>query len=157
MKFYATKGPRKILKPQRKAGFKSSKATQKKRNLQAKFEELDIARRNAAMNSSRETLLREEEEQRKRLRYPIGLESVHETSPPGKPVCPRKILSESRMTNPPVEFLSDDDASDVILLKDLKIQNLNDPKNRPEHPIHERMEIKCRNRSILMKKRRRLQ
>ena len=157
MKVYATKRPRKIIKPQRNVGFKSSKATQKKRNLEAKFEELDIARRNAAMNSSRETLLREEEEQRKRLRYPIGLESVHETSPPGKPVCPKKSLSESKMTNLPVEFLSDDDASDLILVKDLEIQNLNDPKNRPEHPIHERMDIKCRNRSNIMKKRRRLQ
>ena len=108
------------MKPQRNVGFKSSKATQKKINLQAKSEELDIARRNAAMNSSRETLLREEEEQRQRLRYPIGLESVQETSPPGKPVCARKSLSESRMTSSPVEFLSDDDASDLILLKDLK-------------------------------------
>ena len=61
VKFYATKGLRKTAKPQRNIGFKSSRATQKKRNLQSKFEELDIARRNAAMNSSRETLLREEE------------------------------------------------------------------------------------------------
>ena len=65
----------KTAKPQRNVGFKSSRTTQKKRNLQSKFEELDIARRNAAMNSSMETLLREEEEQRKRLRIPIGLES----------------------------------------------------------------------------------
>ena len=62
VKFYATKGLRKTTRPQRNVGFKSSRSTQKKRNLQAKFEELDIARRNAAMNSSRETLLREEEE-----------------------------------------------------------------------------------------------
>ena len=47
MKCNATKGPRKIIKPQRNVGFRSSKATQKKRNLQAKFEELDIARRNS--------------------------------------------------------------------------------------------------------------
>ena len=67
VKFYATKGLRKTTKPQRNVGFKSSRATQKKRDLQTKFEELDIARRNAVMNSSRETLVREEEEQRKRF------------------------------------------------------------------------------------------
>ena len=65
VKFYATKGLRKTAKPQRNVGFKSSRATQKKKNLQSKFEELDIARRNAAMNSSRETLFREEEEKTK--------------------------------------------------------------------------------------------
>ena len=70
VKFYATKELRKTAKPQRNVGFKSSRATKKKRNLQSRFEELDMARRNAAMNSSRETLLREEEEQRKRLRFP---------------------------------------------------------------------------------------
>ena len=120
VKFYATKGPRKIRKPQRNVGFRSSKATQKKRILQTKFEELDIARRNAAMNSSRETLLREEEEQRKRLRFPIGLESDHESSPSGKPHYSRISQNESRATNPPVETLSDDDASDLISLKELK-------------------------------------
>ena len=56
VEFYATKGLRKTAKPQRNVGFKSSRAMQKERNLQSKFEELDIARRNAAMNSSRETL-----------------------------------------------------------------------------------------------------
>ena len=127
MKCNATKGPRKIIKPQRNVGFRSSKATQKKRNLQAKFEELDIARQNSAMNSSRETLLREEE-QRKRLRSPIGLEIHHESSPPGKPDCSRNSKTESRATNPPIETLSDDDASDLILLKDMKIQTLTDLK-----------------------------
>ena len=68
-------------------GFKSSRSTQKKRNLQPKFEELDIARRNAAMNSPGETLLqeKEEKEERKRFRYPIGLESSQEASPSGQP------------------------------------------------------------------------
>ena len=65
------------------------------------------------MNSSRETLLREEEEQRKRLRF----ESDHETSRPGKPVCSKNSTTESRLTNSPVETLSDDDASDLLLLK----------------------------------------
>ena len=94
------------------------------------------------MNSSRETLLREEKEQRKRLRFPIGLESDHETSPPGKPVFSRNSTTESRLTNSPVETLSDDDASDLILLKDLKIQNLTDFKNQPEHPLQERTDFK---------------
>ena len=94
--------------------------------------------RNAAMNSSRETLLREEEEQRKRFRFPIGLESDHETSPPGKPVCSRHSTTESRLTNSLVETLSDDDASDLILLKNLKIQILTDFKNQAEHPLQER-------------------
>ena len=84
--FYATEGLRKITKPQRNVGFKSSRVTQKKRNLQAKFEELDIARRNVAINSSRETLLREEDEKRKRLRFPIGLKIDHESSPPANPI-----------------------------------------------------------------------
>ena len=64
IKIYATKRPRKVMKTSRNVGFKSSKSTQKKKNLQTKFEELDIARRNAAMKSSRETLLREEEEEK---------------------------------------------------------------------------------------------
>ena len=85
VKFYATKGLRKTTRPQKNVGYKSSRTTQKKRNLQAKFEELDIARRNAAMNSSRGTLLREEEDQRKKLRFAIGLESDLESSPLGKP------------------------------------------------------------------------
>ena len=141
VKFYATKGPRKIIKPQRNVGFKNSKATQKKRNLQAKFEELDIARRNAVMNSSREMLLREEEEQRKRLRFPIGLESDHESSPPGKPDCPRISTTASRTTKTPVETLSDDDASDLIQLKDSKIKTLTDLEIQPEHPSQDQTDL----------------
>ena len=118
MKIYATKGPRKIIKPQRNVGFKNSKPTQKKRNLQAKFEELEIARRNAAMNNSRETILREEEEESKRLRYPIGLESVKRASTPGKFTGARSSIPEKKTTNSPVELFSDDYASDLILLKD---------------------------------------
>ena len=87
------------MKAQRNVGFRSSKATQKKRNLQNKFEKLDIARRKAEKNSSRETLLREEEEQRKRLRFPIGLKSDHESSPPGKLYYSRisKMKAERRI------------------------------------------------------------
>ena len=121
LKFYATKGPRKVTQSLRNVGFKSPNSTQKKINLQAKFEESDIARRKAAMNSSRETLLREEKEERKRLRYPIGLEIIQEASAPGQPTCPQTAnIPELTMTQTPTETISDDDASDLILLKDLK-------------------------------------
>ena len=46
------------------------------------------------------------------------------------------------MTNPSVETLSDEHASDLFLVKDIKIQTLTDPKNRPEHSLQERMGIK---------------
>ena len=72
------------------------------------------------MNSSRETLLREEEEQRKRLRFPIGLESDHESSPPGKPDHPRICDNEHGATMRPTEDLSDDNARDLISLKGLR-------------------------------------
>ena len=75
IKFCATKRPRRVIKSARNAGLKNSKATQNKRNHQSQLKELDIARRNAAMNSSRETLLWEKEEEKKRLRFPIGKES----------------------------------------------------------------------------------
>ena len=104
IKLYATKGPRKVTKPSRNIWFKSSKASQKKRNLQANFEELDIARRNAAMNSSRKRLLREEEEQRKRFRYLIGLESSQEPITSGQPIRP--LLTHTpdiSTTNIPIE------------------------------------------------------
>ena len=143
VKFFATKGLRKITKPQRNVGFKSSRATQKKRNLQAKFEELDIARRNAATNSSRETLLREEEEQRKRLRFPIGLESDHESSPPGKPDYSRISENERRTTNCPAEVLSDDNASDLISLKELRTKILTELEKLTEHPSPDRADLKA--------------
>ena len=117
VKFYATKGLRKTTRPQRNVGVKSSGATQKKRKLQAKFEELDIARRNAAMNSSRETLLKEEEEQQKRLRFPIGNENHHESSPLRKPDHLRVCENELRATINSTENSSDDNASDLILEK----------------------------------------
>ena len=139
VKFYATKGLRKTTKLQRNVGFKSSGATQKKRNLQAKFEELDIARRNAVMNSSRETLPREEEEQRKKLRSPIGLESDQESSPPGKPDHPRISENEHGATNCP----TDDNASDLISLKGQKTKTLTDPEKPSEHPSPDRADLKA--------------
>ena len=78
------------------------------------------------MNSSRETLLREEEEQRKRLRFPIGLESDHESSPSGKPDHHRIREKELQATNYPTEDESDDNASDLISLKELKTKTLNE-------------------------------
>ena len=142
VKFYATKGLRKTAKPQRNVGFKSSRATQKKRNLQSKFEELDIARRNAAMNSSRETLHREEEEQRKRLRFPIGPESDQESSPSGKPDHRKICENELGATNYPNEDISDDNASDLISLKELKSKTSLEYAKPKEHPIFDRTDLK---------------
>ena len=116
--FYATKDLMKTTKPQLNVGLK--RATQKKRNLQAKFEKFDIARRNAVMDSSRETLLRDEEEQRKRLRFPIGLKRDHESSPLGKPDHPRIREKEYRTTNNSTENSSVYNASYLISLKELK-------------------------------------
>ena len=85
-KFVTRKGPRNVIKAARNVGFKSSKATQnkkKQKKFQTKFEELDIARRNAAINFSRETLLREEQKERKRYRCPIGAEDNQDFIPPG--------------------------------------------------------------------------
>ena len=110
------------MKLSRNVGFKSSKSTQKKGNLQAKFEELDIARRNATMNRPGETLLQEkkEKEERKRLRYPIGLESSQEASPLGQRICPQTTHTPNMsFTNPPIETIYDDDASNFIFLKTL--------------------------------------
>ena len=141
-RFYATKGLRKTVKPQRNVGFKSSRTTQKKRNLQSKFEELDIARRNAAMNSSRETLLREEKEQRKRLRIPIGLESDQESSPSGKPDHRKSCDNEPGMMNESHEEISDDNASDLISLKDLKNKTSLEATKSQEHLISDRTDRK---------------
>ena len=106
------------MKTSKNVGFKSSMWTQKKRNLQAKIEELDIARRNAARNSPEETLLQEKEEEkeeRKRFRYPIGLESSQESSPSGQPLHPQTTRTPNiSFKNPPIETISDDDASDLI-------------------------------------------
>ena len=118
MKFYATKGPRKTTQSLRNVRIESSKSTQKKRKL--KNQESDIAGRNAAMNSSGEALLREEDEARKRLRYPIGLQEAsppgQEASPPGQPTCPQTTnIPELTMTQAPTETISVDDASNLIL------------------------------------------
>ena len=142
VRFYATKGLRKTAKPQRNVGFKSSRTTQKKRNLQSNFEELDIARRNAAMNSSRETLLREEEEQRKRLRIPIGLESDQESSPSGKPDHRKSCDNEPGMMNESHEEISEDNASDLISLKDLKNKTSLEATKSEEHLISDRTDRK---------------
>ena len=112
-------------------------------NPPAKFEELDIARRNAAMNSSRETLLREEEEHRKRLRFPLGLESDHETSPSGKPDHCKICENETRTTNHPNEDLSDDNASDLIALQELMNKTSDDPVKPKEHLTLDRTDLKA--------------
>ena len=93
------------------------------------------------MNSSRETLLREEEEQRKRLRFPIGLESDHESSPSGKPDHHRIREKELQATNYPTEDESDDNASDLISLKELKTKTLNE--KTLEHSSLDRIDPKA--------------
>ena len=143
VKFYATKGLRKTAKPQRNVGFKSSRATQKKKNLQSKFEELDIARRNTAMNSSRETLLREEEEQRKRPRFPIGPESDQESSPSGKPDHRKICENELGAANYPNEDISDENASDLISLKELKTKTSLESAKPKEDSILDRTDPKA--------------
>ena len=143
VKFYAIKGPRKVTHSSRNVGFKSSNSTQKKRNLQANFEELDIARRNAAMTISRETLIREEEEERKRLRYPIGLEIIQEASPTGYITCPQTMnIPELTITQTPTEIKSDNDASNLILLKDLKPLVSSNLENRQEKSAQEQTKVK---------------
>ena len=94
------------------------------------------------MNSSSETLLREEEEQRKRLRFPIGLESDHESSAPGRPDYSRMSKNERRATNSSAETLSDDNASYLISLKELKTKTLTDLKKQTEHPPPDRADLK---------------
>ena len=95
------------------------------------------------MNSSRETLLREEEEQRKRLRFPIGLESDHGLSPSGKPNHRRICENELGATNYPTEDVSDDNASDLISLKELKIKTFYDPEKPLEHSSLDRADPKA--------------
>ena len=95
------------------------------------------------MNSSRETLLREEEEQRKRLRFPIGLESDHESSPSGKPDHRRIPEKEIETTNYPTEDVLDDNASEYISLKELKTKTLYDPEKPIEQSSVYRTDLKA--------------
>ena len=94
------------------------------------------------MNSSRETLLREEEEQRKRLRIPIGPESDQESSPSGKPDHRKSCDNEPGTMNDPYEEISDDNASDLISLKDLKDKTSLEATKSEEHPISDRTDRK---------------
>ena len=143
MKFNVTKVQRKVTESSRNVVCKSSNYTKKKRNQQAKYEELDIERRDAAVNSSRETLLREEEEERKRLRYPIGLEIIQEASPPGQPTYPQTTnLPELTMIQAPTELIFDDDASNLIILKDLKLLVSSNLENLQEKSAQEQTKVK---------------
>ena len=95
------------------------------------------------MNSSRENLLREEEEQRKRLRFPIGPESDQESSPSGKPDHRKFCENELGATNYPNEDISDDNASDLISLKELKIKTSLESAKPKEHSILDRADPKA--------------
>ena len=94
------------------------------------------------MNSSRETILREVEEQRKRLRIPIGLESDQESSPSGKPDLRKSCVNEPGLMIEPHEEISDDNASDLISLKDLKDKTLLEATKSDEHLISDRTDRK---------------
>ena len=94
------------------------------------------------MNSSREILLREEEEQRKRLRIPIGLESDQESSPSGKPDHRKSCDNEHGMMNESYVEISDDNASDLISLKDLKGKTSLEATKSEEHLISDRTDRK---------------
>ena len=94
------------------------------------------------MNGSRETLLREEEEQRKRLRIPIGLESDQESSPSGKPDLRKSCVNEPGLMIEPHEEISDDNVSDLISLKDLKDKTLFEATKSDEHLISDRTDRK---------------
>ena len=103
------------------------------------------------MNSSRETLLREEEEERKYLRYPFDRESNQEVSPPGQPIRPqRKHTPDIFLTNPPNDTISDDNASDFFLLQDLKPLVRSNLENRQDQTAQEPTNIK---QEILPKRR----
>ena len=84
------------------------------------------------MNSSRKTLLREEKEQRKRLRFAIGLESDHESSPMGKPDHLSICENEHRATNNSTKNSSDDNASDLISPKEFRTKTATDPEKSLE-------------------------
>ena len=95
------------------------------------------------MTISREKLLREEEEERKRLRYPIGLEIIQEASPPGYITCPQTTnIPELYITQTPTEIISDNDASNLIPLKDLKPLVSSNLENGQEKSAQEQTKVK---------------
>ena len=95
------------------------------------------------MNSSREALLRKEEEQRKRLRFPIGPESDQELSPSGKPDHRKICEIELGATNYPNEDISDDNASDLISLKEIKTKTSLESAKPKEHSIFDQTDPKA--------------
>ena len=95
------------------------------------------------MNNSRETFLREEEEQGKRMRFPFGLENYHESSPLGKPDHLRNGDYENRATNNSTENSSDDNASDLISLKEIKTKTVTVPEKSPEYLSPDQTDLKA--------------
>ena len=65
-----------------------------------------------------------------------------EASLPGQPTCLRNNTPERKTMNPPAKILSDDQSSDLILLKDLKPQTFMNPEKRQDNLTQEQMEIK---------------
>ena len=76
------------------------------------------------------------------MRFPIGLESDHESSPLGKPYHPRIGGNEYRATNNSTEISSDDNASDLISLKELKTKTVTDPEKSVEYLSPDQADLK---------------
>ena len=74
--------------------------------------------------------------------YPIGLESIHEASQPGQPTCLQHNTPERKTMNLPAGILSNDDASDLFLLKDLKPQTFMNPEKQQDKLTQLQLEIK---------------
>ena len=89
-----------------------------KQNLHTKFEQLEIARWNAARNSSRKILLREEKTQKKRLSFLIVTESDFDQIPSGQPGQGQKSEKAEiiiRLSlNMSIKTMKVDDCNDLI-------------------------------------------
>ena len=112
-------------------------------NMKAKFEKLDTERRNQILNSSRETLFREQEKVRNYLLVPLGPIGWDK---PSKQPGPVERSKERNILQMPIYIstaaVSEDNGSDLVLLTDLKatilrvcsretnLKKLEDQKNR---------------------------
>ena len=75
--------------------------------------------------------------------YPIGLESSTKVSPLDQPTRPQTThTSDISLTNPSIETISDDDASNLFILKDLKPLATSNLENRQDQSAQETTNIK---------------
>ena len=92
-----------------------------------------------------ETLLREEEDQRKCLRLPIGTGSDLEQIPSGQPAQSQKqeeVETTQSPLNISMEAITDGDSSELFLLKDLKPPTRVNPKRTQDPSAHKSTDIK---------------